>query len=282
MRGGGEIEPGAAGFDREHEERDAFVLLELAHQILALPDLRLAVQDEAGPPEHRAQERRQRRGRLLELGEDERLLLPGGDHLGDVAQTRELAAVLLGPGAVAEPLRGMVADLLQPHEEGEHDAPALHSVDVFELAGEIVHRLLVERRLLAAQGAEGLHLGLVGQVGNDALVGLHAPQDVGAHQIAERAVRVLRPVGEALDEGRKLLRRSQQSGIDEVEDRPQVAEPVLDRRAGQGNARFGLELLDRSGLLGGRILDGLRLVEHHQSPRCRCRATASGPESRSW
>jgi hypothetical protein len=82
----------------------------------------------------------------------ERLLLSGADHLRDVAQSRELAAVLLGPGAVAEPLRGMVADLLQPHEESEDDAPAFHSIDVFELAGEVVHRLLVERRLLAAQG----------------------------------------------------------------------------------------------------------------------------------
>ena len=135
---------------------------------------------------------------------------------------------------------------------------------------EILHRLLVERRLLAAQGAERFHLGLVGQVGNDALVGLQAPQDIGTHQIAERTVRVLRPVGEAFDEGRKLLRRSQQSGIDEVEDRPQIAEPVLDGRAGQCDARFGLQLLDRLGLLGGRILDGLRLVKHHQSPGVVC------------
>ena len=65
------------------------------------------------------------------------------------------------------------------------------------------HRLLVERRLLAAQGAEGLHLGLVGQVGDDALVGLQAPQDVGAHQIAQRAVGVVRPLGEPLDEARR-------------------------------------------------------------------------------
>ena len=27
--------------------------------------------------------------------------------------------------------------------------------------------------------------------------GLHAPQNIGAHQIAERAIRILRPVGEA-------------------------------------------------------------------------------------
>jgi hypothetical protein len=42
---------------------------------------------------------------------------------------------------------------------------------------------------------------------------------------------------------------------------------ILDRRAGQGNAGIGLKLLDRFGLPGGRILDGLRLVEHDQAPR---------------
>src|SRR6266545_6909786 len=136
MRGGGEIEPCPAGLDREHKERDALVLLKLAHQILALLDLGLAVQNKAGAPEHGAEECRQRRGRLLKLGEDERLLLPGAKHLRDVAQARELAAILLGPCAVAEPLRGVIADLLQPHEEGEHDAPALDSIDAFELVGE--------------------------------------------------------------------------------------------------------------------------------------------------
>ena len=282
MRGGGEVEPGAAGLEREHEERDAFVLLELAHQILALLHLGLAVQDEAGPAEHGAEERRQRRGHLPELGEDEHLLLPGGDHLGDLAQPRELAAVLLGPGAVAEPLRGMVADLLEPHQEGEHDAPALDAVGVVELVGEVVHRLLVERRLLAAQRAERLHLGLVGQVGDDALVGLQAPQNVGAHQLAQRAVGIVRPVGEAFGERRELLRRSQQPGIDEVEDRPQVAEPVLDRRAGERDARVGLELLDGPGLLGAGILDRLRLVEHGQAPRRRSEPGRAGAESRSW
>jgi hypothetical protein len=74
------------------------------------------------------------------LGENERLLLASADHFRNVAQTRELAAVLLGPGGVAEPLGWMVKDLLQPHEQGEHDASALDSVDVFELASGALPR----------------------------------------------------------------------------------------------------------------------------------------------
>src|SRR4051812_35530373 len=130
-----EVEPRTPCFDREHEERDTVVLLELADQIFALFDLCLAMQDEAGPPEYRAQERRQRRRCLLELGEDEGLLLSGCKDLRDVAQTRELAAVLLCPGAVAEPLRWMIADLLQPHQGGQDNAPSPHPIRRFDLLG---------------------------------------------------------------------------------------------------------------------------------------------------
>ena len=126
---------------------------------------------------------------------------------------------------------------------------------------------MIERSLLAAQRAEGLDLGLVGKVGDDAPVGLEAAQDVGAHEVAQRRIRAHRPVGQALDEVRELPGRAEQTGIDEVEDRPQVAEPVLDRRAGQGDARAGLERLDGAGLLGRRVLDRLGLVEDDEPPR---------------
>ena len=47
VRGGGEVKPGAAGFERKHEERDVFVLLELLHQIFSLLDRGPAMEDEA-------------------------------------------------------------------------------------------------------------------------------------------------------------------------------------------------------------------------------------------
>src|SRR5258707_3138836 len=85
-----EVEAGAAGLEREHEEWDVVVLLEPAHQLPALLDLRFAVQDETGAPEHGAQERREWCCRLAELSEDQRFLLPRRNHLCNVAQTREL------------------------------------------------------------------------------------------------------------------------------------------------------------------------------------------------
>src|SRR5215218_5938598 len=150
MRRRREVQPRTARFDREHEERDTLVLLELANQIFALLDLCLAMQDEAGPPEDRAEECRQRRRCLPELSEDEGFLLPSGNDFRDVAQTRELAAVLLRPSPIAEPLRWMIADLLQPHEGGQDNTPSPDPIRRFDLISEIGHGLLVERCLLAA------------------------------------------------------------------------------------------------------------------------------------
>ena len=121
--------------------------------------------------------------------------------------------------------------------------------------------------MFAAQGAEDLHLGLVRQVGDDALVGLQPPQDVGAHQVAQRLIGIVRATGEPFDEGRERFGRPQQPRIDEVEDRPQVAEPVLDGRTGQGDARVGFETLGEPGLFGCRIFDRLCLVENNEPPR---------------
>ena len=54
--------------------------------------------------------------------------------------------------------------------------------------------------------------------------------------------------------------------VDEVEDRPQIAEAVLDRGAGQSDAGLGLQRLGRPCLLGMRVPDRLRLVENDQPP----------------
>ena len=204
---------------------------------------------------------------LAELGEDEHLLLPGGDDLSDLTQPAELAAVRLRPARVAQPLRGMIADLLEAHQEGEDEPLAPDSRGTCDPLAQLPHRLLVEGGLLAAQGAEGLDLGLVRKVGDDRLVGLEPAQDVRAHQLPQRLVGVVGPLGHPLREGRELLGRAEQAGVDEIEDRPQVKEAVLDGGAGEGDPRASLELLGRFRLLGGRVLDGLRLVEHDQVPR---------------
>ena len=60
--------------------------------------------------------------------------------------------------------------------------------------------------------------------------------------------------------------RSEESGVQEFHDAPQVADVVFDRRAGQGNAVPGRQGAGRLGLLGLGILDVLGFVEDHSGP----------------
>src|SRR5260370_34049782 len=105
------------------------------------------MQNETWPPEYRTEKGRERRRCLAKLGEDQRFLLPSGNDFCDVAQAAELAAVLLTPCTVAEPLRRMVADLLESHQERQNHTSALHSFGVLQRTAELSYGLLVERRL---------------------------------------------------------------------------------------------------------------------------------------
>ena len=60
--------------------------------------------------------------------------------------------------------------------------------------------------------------------------------------------------------------RADEARVGEVEDRPQVAEPVLDRRAGEREPGAGRDAAQLLGGLAGRVLDRLRLVEHDRAP----------------
>jgi len=97
--------------------------------------------DEAGSAEYAAQECCQRRRHLAELAEHQHLLLPRGDYFGDLAQTCQLAAVLLGPRVVIQPLRRMIADLLEPHQHRQNQAPSLNAVASFKRIAQFVDRL---------------------------------------------------------------------------------------------------------------------------------------------
>src|SRR5262249_27553582 len=80
-------------------------------------------------------------------------------------------------------------------------------------------------------------------------------------------VRIVFPLGEALYKSSELFPRSQQTGINEIEYRPEVAESVFDRRARQSDARPGRHLLYRTRLLCRWILDRLSLIEDGEIPR---------------
>src|SRR5581483_2739071 len=60
--------------------------------------------------------------------------------------------------------------------------------------------------------------------------------------------------------------RAEKAGVEELPDRPQVADVVLDRGAGQGDAVVGPEGASGPGLFRLGVLDVLRLVEDDARP----------------
>src|SRR3990172_5531885 len=98
---------------------------------------------------------------------------------------------VIAPGP--EPLIGVVADLLEAHDKGQHDPlagdPRLLRIEGFP---QSLDRLLVHGRLLAAEVTKRLQFDFVGQVADDRLVRLHPPQNVRINQAAQRAVLVAR------------------------------------------------------------------------------------------
>jgi hypothetical protein len=181
---------------------------------------------------------------LAELGEHEGALAHV-EQLGDeLVEPVQLARPTLDARAVLQGLGGVVADLLEPGERGEHPPAPLHALEVLGVDQQLVDHLLVEHRLLLGELGEGDLLDLVGQVGQQPLVGLGAPQDERLGERAEPG----RHLGVAVTFDRRrvllaeLLLAPEQPGVDRVEDRPQLGQPVLDRCAGEG------ELLRRPGV----------------------------------
>ena len=167
----------------------------------------------------------------------------------------------------------MVAYLLQLGQRRQHHALALDALRLGDRLLGIAQHGLVERGLLARQRAEDLHLHLLGQVGDDGAIGLEPAQDEGAGEPAQpRHGRRVAAGVDRHEEGPFELRlRAEEPGVQELHDRPQVADVVLDRRAGERDAVGGGERAGGARLLGLGVLDVLGLVEHDRGP-------ADGPE----
>ena len=79
----------------------------------------------------------------------------------------------------------MVADLLETHQRSEHETASAHALGLLGVGEELVDHLLVERCLLASEFGVGDLFDLVGQVGEQALVGLGASQDERLGEVAQ-------------------------------------------------------------------------------------------------
>ena len=227
VTGGGQVQSGTAGLEGEDEERRPVLALKALDESSPLGDRGPAVKHQAGPPEHALEELCERAGDLAELRENERLLLALAKLLADLGQALELAAVLGRVIAGADKLGWVVADLLELHELGQYEPAPLDAVGLFQLFGQVAYGLLIEGGLFPAQRAEGRHLDLFGQVGDHSLVGLEPAQDVRPDERAQRLVG--RSGLHLLDKVGERLGAAEQARVQEIEQRPEIGQTILDR-----------------------------------------------------
>ena len=101
---------------------------------------------------------------------------------------------------------------------------------------------------------------LGGQLGRDLLLG--APQDERPQRARQRRQRLRRPAARAPDAAGERARAAEHAGVQELEQRPQLAEVVLDRRARQRQPMAArAAAAPPSPTRESRVLDRLRLVE---------------------
>ena len=86
------------------------------------------MQHQTRPAEHAFQEPGQRLGDLAELREHQGLFLPLGQLLAKLGQALKFAAVFRVVVPVTKQLGRMIADLLEAHQLGQHQAAPLDAL----------------------------------------------------------------------------------------------------------------------------------------------------------
>ena len=162
----------------------------------------------------------------------------------------------------------MIANLLELNEGCQDGPSALDAFRTIDLAQHHLDGLLIKRRLLGGEGGILLRFHTCGQIADDFRIGLQTTEDERLNQPAESfrlglITMTLNGNGELLPE---FSRRSQISRIQKFHDRPEFGQAILDRGAGQGGPALRLEHADHLRLLGRRVLDVLRFIQHHPMP----------------
>ena len=181
----------------------------------------------------------------------------------------ELSRTAPEPRSIAECVRRVVADLLQAGQRSEHQSSAAHAGGLLSIGQQLVDDALVHAGLLARQRRPGQLLDLVGQVGNQRLVGLGPAQQERRRQPAEcfgRGEVVVAFDGRLAKRRRKWVRLPSSPGvtIDMIDhsslSRFSTGVPVSAMCWAAGSVR------KRLGGAGLGVLHRLGLVEHDGRP----------------
>ncbi len=128
----------------------------------------------------------------------------------------------------------MVADLLELGHGRQDQSAALDAVGALDPVHHVRDNRLIERGLLAGQRAHHLHLDLGRQVGDDRGVSLKPAQHERLRQRSEvgRRFGIAVPLNGRREALLERLGLTEQSGVGELHQRPEVAQPVFHRRPG--------------------------------------------------
>ena len=271
--GAGEVEAGAARLEAEQEDRHALPVLgglEPGDHRLALRHRGPAVEELVGHADAGEVLLDQPRHRDV-LREDEHRSALRDDGADQLVEQLQLLRATGEPdrAGLLEELRRVVADLLEPGQQGQHQAAPGVLVGALDAVHGVAHERLVEHRLLAGETEQVVGLGLRGQLGSDARVGLAAAQQERADQVGEltRLGRLQAGLDRRSPHPAERLAAAEQAGDRPVEDRPQLGEVVLDGGAGQGHPRPARDQPQVAGRRRAGVLDVLRLVGDDQVPR---------------
>ena len=270
--GAGQVEAGAAGLEGEQEHRRTAGLgpgLKQRHHRLPVAHRGAAVEELVGHARLGQVALEQPRHRDV-LGEDERRTVFGDHRRQDLVEQVELLGAPSEPdGArLLEELRRVVADLLEAGQQRQHQAAPGVVVGALDAVHRVAHERLVEHDLLAGQRQRVVGLGLGGQLGGDARVGLATPEQERLDQVGELARLGRHRAG--LDRpGPDLAERvaaAEQARRAPVEDRPELGEVVLHRGAGERDPPTAGDGAQRPRGRGPRVLHMLGLVGHDEVP----------------
>ena len=282
MAGPGEVEAHATGLERQQEQLGAAgVILEAIDHRLALVFAGAAIEKRHLLAPLALQVGLEQVTPFGELGEQQGPI-PRLDHLFEnfleplhlgAAAGKASGAMGGSVGVFLEGEGGMVADLLELGEQGQHLAVFLTEGRAGNRIEAGFDRLVVELFLLGAEAHPFAQFHLLGQVGNDRFVGLEPAQDEGPHpglEVAQGGHIAIALNGQAiaLAEERFI---AQHLGIEEIHQGPELADAVFHRGTREGNPKTAElagpgQIPGGHGLLGGGGLDGLGFINHHPLP----------------
>ncbi len=223
VRSGREIEPGAAGFERQNKDGSAVFGLKIGDERVALRRRQPAVKERHSfQIEHVAQDGNEKIAHFFELGENERAFVIFDNRFEHIGEPQNFSRTIGGLGRRFLKQRRMVDDLFEMREQREHMTVAGDAVGAFDLFHRGVYERLIERGLFPRQRAKDFVFHFFGEIPNDLRVGFDAAQDERRNDVSQPffgffvVVSLDRDAVKALES----RMRSQQPRIEKIEDRP--------------------------------------------------------------